>query len=921
MKSELIKDKIKVFISSSCDGPLRIVRKALADLLEETNMCSTFVFENEAGSTCDVVSSYMWPLDEYHVVIVLIDSAGGIGAGTLKEINRAKTQNKKIAYVFCTENVGKDLSEEGKTKEKQVESFISDIYSNLANPKTVKVNSFAEMPYAAYKTAMQDITNMYIYYCRGRITSKEEVDNDAESQLLNTKDTTTINKDILKNHSSEKEYLCNLVGIPIFPKRSMDNESDLSCYFLGAVIGEKELLNEDSWNKFKESIIAKHTGAIRKVISGRFQAIELVSKGKIQESIEVLSQTLEKEGKVGTVPEWVKGDILIDLRNLTNLVNNESKDLTYKNEWQDVLTERENPIYYPVLDRCQNSVNEAIIDLYARDYRQSPYTVNLGGADSAIDQILDAFSIASHFGSITQLAYVRKRLYQYLVALCFRYREHSMFIVSIEQMLLSGEFKELQQFYSAYGETTENIVSDDVDRICKCVHRIPFRIRKVMAEIYVTRLFGYYFSDDAFSVWWQELKAEVKVLLEDSFALHIWVNPFLESIDGIQYRIGIDDIYDLIQVFYNKKCGAWIDSIFKIINTVDLSRGTKEQKVWLVSFLESCLSDEWTRQNAHALTKAVLVVRNQVGKEGFEVIDRQLKKYFESFYNDVYLLELSIHDKDTEWKYVKRFIRDIDERNTNQGKDGMYSGYSINPYVSISNIIRLEGYSLDSNKLKVVLDSIRGTLDSETQTIDAKCEAISLLITIQMNQPRNKQIESLVEYIKDNWVIVSKATNALFIKGYSYDFLCLEFACLQSITIGLGDSIVVNTLARIGNSETSVMISAAKFCAELLQYGKKEIFSGTMLNYIVQFIVSLSYDRNTTVRFYAMIGLVKLYETDYKELAIGRLTGMMDNEVYQNKVGLLSRMKKHRGTEDVEYLFRKGQADNHFWVRTIALQD
>ena len=163
--------------------------------------------------------------------------------------------------------------------------------------------------------------------------------------------------------------------------------------------------------------------------------------------------------------------------------------------------------------------------------------------------------------------------------------------------------------------------------------------------------------------------------------------------------------------------------------------------------------------------------------------------------------------------------------------------------------------------------------------------------------------------------------HALLLKAYSYDYFCLEFECLQSMTIGLDDSIVINTLARMGKSDTAVMISAAKFFAELLQYEKREILTKTLFYSIVQFIVSLSYDKNTTVRFHAMVGLVRLFETEYKELAIGRLTGMMDSEVYQNKVGLLSRMKKYKGTEDVDYLFRKGQADNHFWVRTIAFQD
>ena len=50
---------------------------------------------------------------------------------------------------------------------------------------------------------------------------------------------------------------------------------------------------------------------------------------------------------------------------------------------------------------------------------------------------------------------------------------------------------------------------------------------------------------------------------------------------------------------------------------------------------------------------------------------------------------------------------------------------------------------------------------------------------------------------------------------------------------------------------------------------------------------------------------------------LSRLSEAMDNEIYKNKVAILSRLiKKH--DKKIDYIFAKGKADNHFLVRDVS---
>lgn len=91
------------------------------------------------------------------------------------------------------------------------------------------------------------------------------------------------------------------------------------------------------------------------------------------------------------------------------------------------------------------------------------------------------------------------------------------------------------------------------------------------------------------------------------------------------------------------------------------------------------------------------------------------------------------------------------------------------------------------------------------------------------------------------------------------------------------------------------------------------------IKYILQSLLEFSRNPNSDIRFYAYISLIRMMRINKEcnNVILSRLSEAMDNEIYKNKVAILSRLiKKH--DKKIDYIFAKGKADNHFLVRDVS---
>lgn len=223
-----IKNKLKVFISSKCGGEYKIVREALANLLEETNLCSVYVFEEECADTQPVVSSYLNQLEEADLVIFLIENSDDVTPPVQSELNRARELKKKCLFFFCDE----------KSKEKT--QLQKDIFSN-ALEHTKDVHEFSKLPLIAYESAITDIVKIYHLYCSGRL-SDYNIEHEKEIEVkIDVKDSVVVQKERVKGFLYTRSVLIKKVLKYSVKCENVSVEDRTFGDMLEVVLGDKDI--------------------------------------------------------------------------------------------------------------------------------------------------------------------------------------------------------------------------------------------------------------------------------------------------------------------------------------------------------------------------------------------------------------------------------------------------------------------------------------------------------------------------------------------------------------------------------------------------------------------------------------------------------------------------------------------------------
>lgn len=107
---------------------------------------------------------------------------------------------------------------------------------------------------------------------------------------------------------------------------------------------------------------------------------------------------------------------------------------------------------------------------------------------------------------------------------------------------------------------------------------------------------------------------------------------------------------------------------------------------------------------------------------------------------------------------------------------------------------------------------------------------------------------------------------------------------------------LIRNIVQIQNSEIASIKITLRTIEKLLNYKFLTLENQFEGRCLVQFAVSSSYAENYEIRFWAMVVLTRLLNGSYRQLCLERLIEMIDEEPYQNKVGMLSRL----GKEDLE---------------------
>ena len=398
------------------------------------------------------------------------------------------------------------------------------------------------------------------------------------------------------------------------------------------------------------------------------------------------------------------------------------------------------------------------------------------------------------------------------------------------------------------------------------------------------------------------------------------IKPMLGAIEENMARCEEHFCLNYIYMLFRHGCKRYYNDAFKFLYHFRFSNLDDAEQTRYQKFIVKCIRDDDIRKKCHDIFRAAQTLR-QCETISHESLDKAVKESNQTFFEETYLLNVENHNIETSWKYVRQHIDMIHSANENQGRNGAYYGYSVNPYITIANIIKADHVKFTSKQFKQLLDCIYGTLFAELQTIDAKIDAIELLCVLQITHLRNKQIKELVNKLEFNWQKVVMAKEIFLTKGYSTENLNLGFNILKSC-VGLENAEnLLMSFVQMQNCDVACKINMIAMVKRLFDIDCFTILNDSEKGYFFQYIMNASYSNNCDERFMAMTVLVKLLGSKYRQMCLTRLVEMIDTEPYKNKVGMLYRLKETDIQDSkIQYIFDKGIADSHYWVRKVALE-
>ena len=906
MQGTRLKEKVNIFISSNCGGRYTLVREALRLLLLETGMCEVYMFEEEGATTSDVVSSYMRRLERSDIIVFLIDNKDGIGEGTMKEVKRGRELKKKSLFLFCDEN------------EKEATELQKEIIGMPNGEKFKVISQFAKFPEIAYESVINDIIDTYLSYCNAKV-ARIEAETDSANPVENTVGDirTILNKDAFKGCNYTKWLLNSEVIIGRDYPKKIDTFDRLCGELLEVILGNKAVEDID-FDGIKKYVKDMHEpGNLQKAIIYRLDAMESYWNCEINKAISYLVKALNIALGTKKIPRWFINDIAIDLRNMNVIINQERNVIEYSPQGQDVINESDEPVFFPVVDRFSSNFYENVAKGMLENAIESPFTIRFGGVDYILDQIVDIYVAALLYGSIVHTSMIREKTVSYLQGLCLQYRDHKILVTTIKLLLIVGDEKKLSKFIEAYGICTDNVTSEDVSDWIEAVSRIKIKYRRINSLCLLFGFWGSYFSDKQFEDMATNLKSEILTWADEQYAGDLISKVYLSALERNQYRISQSDVLEVAYCFKEKKLRRWYDNIFGLLSRIRLDKiGTTEINRYM-SWLIGCINDDEIRKQCHKLPAAVQNVRLQ--REDVSLLDEVVKEKYEHFYNKEYSLNVFEHDLEETNIHIDRLIECIESQNETQGKGGCYSEYVTNPYRTIENILTMGKVKVRVNEIEKILRAAIGTLMAERQTLSSKMDAWKLITIIFMRYPNAKCVKVANEDINQNIDVFLQGKDVLLVAGYNESSLQIAFQFWKMFTNQNCELEVIEAFSNIAKNDDAKIITILGYLYSLLTECEKLGLSIKNSKYMLQSLLEFSRNENSEVRFYAYISLIKLINIneECEKLILKRLSEAMDNEVYKNKVAIVSRVSNKKGKQ-IEYIISKGKVDNHFWVRNVA---
>lgn len=910
--------KIKVFISSIC-GVKKYdkVRTELKSAIEATQLAEVYTFENKGASTLPAGNHYTWALEDSDICIFLIDNADGIKPEVQTEIDTVKKHNIKALYYFC------DETEKEKTELEQ--SLMSEHF-----PQRKTVHSFSELSQDSAHALIDDIITVYHHYCIGRIGPKY----DGADEIQGVEIT-----------ESEKYRL------PTIPKTTLNNVDKCRCYILKFVLGnsrgrysdEPEKTSElDEWGlqflpilfegksikhfntaMYLDTLKAQQDDEHYQIVQIRWQAIQAYFAGDIEKCVEHLETALNL-AKETAQPTWVIKDILIDLRN-QHWIRCTAKNEFSDSSAQEELTESDEELYYPILDRLHESLHEKYIEGLYKKKTESPFTVTFGNNLNQYGEMLASSLIVSMYnGSLTHILLIYEKIRDFVFYLCCKYDDWIFRLNLYKLAIFVGNEKEIKGLQNSYPEILNKLTSDEAASIMDFCVNHPIKHKRLKSQLLAFGAIGYFLDDKCFEHHEKTIIGEINTWLNsDNHVVFIGQNIFT-CLSGVAYRISQNTLSKICCQFIDKHYCRWYTDMFKFIaNYIDLQKMNIESAQDLINHVNSVLDNKEDREQIGYPPTFLCVLRKQNIDLTVDM-DKRIAEYLPDYYNGIYKLETTENEKQDMPVFVREYVEHIKKDNETQGKNGVYFGHGRREIAIVRAILLGKEVICDSKTMDMLISSATDTLLISREDISTKLDAVALLICIVVKYPEDYiRNQSVYEKLFEQQERIEVNDHSIFTNNI--DSISLKIG-LQFLYASMGKDVYGDILELMPyiQGDVATTIAVTRLIVEYLETTDTVILPIRVEAIVLQNVLQWIHSENLDIRWNATRILLSLSRNSENYGVINhQLVTLIDSNGVHIKNLIMKHLHIIDGITDKtkEYIVSKCKHDANFVVRMVCAEE
>ena len=959
MKYNTVERRVRVFISSrECraneNGKLqyeryKFIRRAIKELLEETNMVTVFVREIDGGDSSSLQDECLREIQNSHICVFIIDNhddKDAHGEGVILEYNTAKRQGKKCLFFFCKEyeKSATQIEKEQKTP---------------TQPSCNYVNSFEEFPNKIYHTVINAIFNSYHNQCfpllsNDNISSLEcnQNTNSIVSTVETSRGDSTDNPILQPSTYSQPKYdskahkLLYREFIKVFGRDNDDwsndhydktaklfgqphessNLDEICAKIFRAVIC-KEKADDALFNLMEEEILKLHDSSLHEILKLRISVIQNWFNGNLEECMNSLSNAYECVKNNSNISNWFMMDILIDCRNIQSELSNNRGKAWYGEDyqkWQGLIGANKEKVQYPHLDRCVQQHYQEIAKFTRKNATLSPHTIQLGRNNALYESCMEAFVIAVSNVSWTQIVSVKDRLIESLSAICC-INAHKEFVSLIGLLLINNNDEELENNIRAFGykQNISSLNTSDIKSLFDMVSLISVTFRKEKALIILFQYFGYYISDEEYKIHFPEFWSIVEKCYANKGFFFDYTNIIIKAVESNAKRIDSNLIVKFIEEIVKKRFAPYSQKAVNLLNLINLE-GLENKNIQTLcdTFLEiskSCKEKENRYGDSTAICTGLLLLR-KIFPVYADVIDKNTLEDHNNYYFNVYALELNLPDEDgNPIDFTGNLINEARRHNESQGRNGCYSGYASEPLLTLANLIQYSP-ELIINDIDSIIDIAKETILTNTQTISAKCHAVELILKV-CNYSGIEHFENSSKFSIDALI---EANQAIDNDPLSKDTPFVLFFFFTLLEIRLKKNCLPDLLYFLSYPELpeyeQIRLSKAMF--DFSKNINWENIESDTIFLILQFAFSCCRRENNDVRIFSTRLLFELMRSPYQELICKQLSVLVDIGDNAQVFEIVNAIKNSENIDKElrRFILQKARASNHFIIRNSAMQ-